>query len=467
MSVEAALSNLSNLLEQKRRPITDVTVLPFGSPILGFFKRLPKELLGTGRAGKKEIPLKTGRAGYIWTGSEKGAILNGKDPTGILPFMDLKKIMGSLTFTPEQLKAMGSSKSATEVGFNDSMKDLTKGLKGRRLCHLAKRGDGVVARVDGAVTSGNVITCSTVPGCVQGDYIRAFTLRDTYTESAATGDWGLAACRVVKVDYIAKKITVSIKTISTGAAADLSDYQLADNEVMAFAEAKDQRVAGALTLQQQHPMGFQGHISDGQNVVLWDADDATFFRRVGSTATSLYLYLNRTAAANAALNAEIKTAGGVAVNQHWVNYGPMISASKMDGEGGELVCIMNPLMLQRIEKLYRGTMRMSLPRRDVQLPMGKFKDIPHIPTVGYGDIPALAWWMWEDGMIATVHKGDFLQGSDDAEWVRIGSGRELPVIVSGVLIDAVGYTMRHFWNTGCPNAQNQTLVHALATPTPT
>ena len=461
MALDAALSNLTNLLAQKRAALTDTTVLPFGSPILGFFKRIPKEAI-TGRDGKKEIPLKTGRAGYIWTGSEKGEIKGGYDPKGILPLMELKKIMGSFDITPEQEKAMASSMSKTEVIFGDFMKDLSKGLKARRLCHLAKRGDGVVARVDGAHVSGSVISCSTVPGCVQGDRITAFDLRDTDTASGASGDWTLATCKVAKVDYINKEITVDITTTSTGAAADLSDYQLADDDVMAFTDEKDQTSASGLGLQ-QHVMGFQGHISDGVDTVLWDADDVTLFRRVLT-----YLTLTRTTAANAVLNSQLKDAAGKAVNQYWVNYGPMVAAGMLDGESSGLVCIMSPLMLQRIEKLYRGTMRMSLPRADVKLPMGTFKNVPHIPTVGYGGIPAFAWWMWEDGFIATVRKGDFLQGAADAEWVDLGTQNHiLPVIDGGVLIDAKRFAMRHFWNTACKNCQVQVLVHGLDTSDPT
>lgn len=436
---------VDNLLDSMEKKIHDATVQPKNRVALKLLNAFDKDKV-YGDDLDAHLRIKTGHAGKI--GGAKGAVgaelIAGMASTAIKGKLKVRKNQIGFEFSDDDLRKMEGGRKGIHTTLALEIAGGMKKFKNSQNRFVFSRGDGVVARINGVLTTETALICDGPIFAIEDDEVRGYDSR--HTDAAGTQT---ATRRVIDVDHQAK--TIHLDAASVGWA----DEELVGLYNFAF----DQTAAGnKFTATPRGMQAWLDNTGDDTATAIWDTGDESGARHVKT-----YLELDRTAAAQHKLLTRFKDAESAAVSPYWISYGALSLVDK-GIEASELVLVMSTRQYARIVELYAGAMG---PDVTIKLPGGNAV-LPVVSAGGTNQLPVLATPYMKDGVIVTLRArgktGDFEQVYAKGGWVGGRGGRmHLKPTGGGGYYDVWQLFYTAWWGMGCVDPHNQFVVYGLDT----
>lgn len=433
-----SVSTLDALLDRLMEPIEKLLVIADGDPSLALLQKAPKRKVhGRGLTAYRGLKLTPG--GSFARGSEGGTLPAGTGSTSIEGSYAVKKLLMSMDFNDEEIVAMEGGRDAMHTTMEEELGDAFSTFKARQGAMFFQRGDGIVARANGAVSADTTITCDSPICAVEGDTLLGYTNRGTSVAGSLS-----SAATVTFVDHENLKIKIA------------SAASVADEEVLSYSGG----VVDQSSTICQWPIGMTGHLDnvDVGTSNWWDSGD-------GATWDHLDTYLGQARSSYAKLNCQYMNASSAVVNEYWLSI-PAALATAQGSKPADVVYIMNPKMFRRVVKYFSGKLQL-INEADIVLPGGKMR-LPAILGVGQRQIPVIQSYYMKDGVICAVNIKDFEQLTSPGHWVTQGGSRMLLVPYSdGSTTQTYSHKYRFtyvmYWNTACFKPFRQAVLYGLDT----
>jgi hypothetical protein len=395
-----------------------------------------------GRTLYMNMPFKITSGGQFGLGAEAGAIPAGLASTSNEGKITPKKLWAMvMDITHEAMIAMSGGPKKLRTSLEGELGDAIETWRKRKIAMFGgQRGDGVLGRVNGVVTTSSTITLDRPFTVVTGDTILTYANRGT---NDTTGNMISTAVAVTKVDHINNTITVA------------SDQTIADEAVVTYSSG----IVNQETTKQQWPMGIPGHVDDvGLTTNNWyDTGDAAAYDHVDT-----YMGLARSSVGK--LNSVSINASDAAIDEYYLSL-PAAAAIDQGAKRSNLVYYMNPFQWRRIIKYFSGLSQMQRAgNSNITMPGGTMNVPVLLGIGGIGQIPVVCSNYINDGAILCLSMGDFEQLLITDDWVMMGGERGLLVPDgSGSYLDVKRYARRAYWETVCRHPYRQSAMYNLNT----
>ncbi len=348
-----------------------------------------------------------------------------------------------MDFNHEEIVAMSGGRGRLRTSLEEQLNTALEALTHHKAAiFTGQRGDGVLGRVNGTVSSGTVITLDRPFTCIEGDVIESWDNRGT-KDSSRSGNNITTPVTVVSVDYENNQITVS------------AAISVDDEKVIGYSSGNLDQESTLF----QWPMGLTGHIDDtklGTDNV-WDTGDAAAYDHVDT-------YMNLARSSVDKLNCTVFNALGNAVDEYYISRPAVIASAYKGAPSSKLLYLMHPDQWSRCVRYFVGLSRMKMGTAKIQLP-GRSMTLPVILGIpGVTQVPVICSPFINDGFILCLTMGDFDQILVNDEWVK-NAGSKALLVPSGSTSynDTVRYAKRLYWNSVCRKPYRQVLLHNLST----